>query len=251
MRRMKHDKLKVTRLSLLAVFALLLIIHSPFIVPASAAESSSSTALQQKVEQIKREIASKAAQMKQEVSSQIQNRAFVGQIQSIQGKTVTVLTARGLRTVKTDEYTLFQQGAKKNLTLKDIARNDYIAALGEVDETDVMTAKRIVEIGKPDIPKLSAFWGQVQSIRGGEITLLRNDNRTIRVATGPETSLRLGSDDASLADVRTGRFLITVGSPLDKDSTNSRFIYLLNPNGQFKIERPATSSATPSAAPKK
>lgn len=214
----------------------------------SPAPNKSLTEFQQKVEALKKEAASKAAELKNQVSKTIQNKAYIGQVLEAREKQITLQSVKGTRTINIDEYTLYQDTAKKGFSLKDIKKDDFLVALGDVDDKENLKAKKVIRTKQPSATEKYAVWGQVQAVVLGTITLVKQDDQKVSIKTDDKTLFGRGSDEASLSDLKTGNYVISVGSKLNNNTSISEFIYLLNPKGGLK--RSATASAAPSASPK-
>lgn len=242
------------------------------LTPASAQEASKSaglTPIQQKLEDLKKEIASKAAQIKSEISQKISNKAYIGVISSIQdsqtatgsaAKKITITTPQGSRVIQTNEYTIFEDkqsfstskttAKKTKLTIKDFKDGDFVAGLGDVDDTEVLIAKKLIKSKPPEKLDGPLVWGQIQSVNGSTIFVVNRDNKKVSLALDKDTELRVSTDEATIKEVVPGNFLISVGTAPENDKSVSDFVYLINPNGDLKIEKTASSSATPSVSPK-
>lgn len=218
----------------------------------SAQEASPGASVKEKIEALKKEVASKAAQLKTEVNKDLQNRAYVGNIKSINSNQITISTLSGNKTVKVNEYTVYRdetKSTKSTLDVKSLKENMYIAALGDVDDKLVLTAKRLV-ISKPiEVPQASYFWGQVQKKAGGSITIKPRDGTEITILTTDITSYQLGAEEASFIDVKVNKYLAGIGTVIKEKKTTADFLYLIPSTGYVKPEKKAASpSATPTKA---
>lgn len=220
-----------------------------FVFPIQAAQStpsaktaSPSSTLIQKLDALKKEIASKATQIKKEVHKKIENKAFVGTTMQIEKDSITLQTHQGVKTVLTNEYT-----KKSQFTLNDLSLNDFVAALGDVDDKGVLTAKKIIKFKKPQIDKSLLVWGQIQSANLGVINLKNKDKQIIKVLTSQETIFSLGGAEASFADAKLNKFIVAKGV-LKNNLVTADFIYILSKGGSIKPEK---KIATPSATTKK
>ena len=221
-----------------------------------ATPAASLTPIQQKLENLKQEIASKAAQIKSEISQKISNKAYAGVISQIQdqphatasAKLITLTTSKGNKVVSVNDFTIYQDSSnpKKAMTVKNFSQGDYVAALGDVDDNQLLTAKKLIKAKPPKVDTNQALWGQIQSVGTGTILLVNRDNKKINLAVD-NADFRVASDEATLRDVIPGNFLISLGTAVQNNRSVSDFIYLINPNGDLKIHV-ATPSASPSAS---
>jgi hypothetical protein len=153
-----------------------------------------------------------------------------------------------------NEYTEFQdQSPKKtkHLTKDDLIDNQsYIIALGDVDDKDILTAKRIIRITPPKFNK-KTVWGQIQSVNNSNIIIQTKDNKKVTLETSDDTFFDLNNQDASIKDVKQNKYLVAVGTGTDR--LDASYIHLIATTGYFKPQSSPTPSptASPSAKPKK
>ncbi len=251
---MRKYRVSRRQYTVVSIVFLLSTVYGLLFTNAQAASPSFSpnslTEFQQKVEIIKKDAASKAAVLKSTVSKTIQNKAFIGTITQINSKQIILQAAKGPRTVNTDEYTIFQDSSKKNIYFKDLKKDDFLISLGDVDDNQVLKAKKIIRSKLPVVSEKYVVWGQIQSILVGNLSLLKNDSQKITISTDGGTQMKFGNQEITLQNLKTANFIISVGSKLDNNSASAQFIYLLNPKGDLKIEKISTASATPSASSK-
>src|SRR3989344_1068464 len=160
--------------------ALFLILYSLFLTPVNAQvvatkSASQSASMVQKLDALKKEIASRAAQLKTEVTKKLENKMSLGSIQSIESSNKTnyqviVKATKGNQTVKANEYTFLQNGLSKvkksNLVFKDLEKDDVIVALGDVDDKQNLNAKKIIRLDKYEPVEVKSIFGQVESVNG-------------------------------------------------------------------------------------
>jgi hypothetical protein len=231
--------------------------------PVSAKDASpaaSLTPIQEKLQSLEQEIASKAAQIKSQISQKISNKAFMGVITSIQdnpsasasGKLITITTPKGNQLITVNDFTVYQDTttSKKPVTVKNFSQNDYVAALGDVDDKQVLAAAKLIKTKLPQNTASNMIWGQIQSVSSSQIQILDRDNKKILLALSSNTDIKVASDEATLKDIIPGNFLVSVGKLSSPTHQVSDFIYLTDPNGGQKIAS-ASATATPSASPNK
>lgn len=208
--------------------------------PVYAADSTPSADIRAKLEELKKEIASKAAQIKQQINRKLNDKAYVGSVKSTSDTSITLAADSGPRIVSINQDTVFESEikSKKKFSQATVSTEDYLAALGDTDETGVLTAKKIVLLKPNDTPK-TYLWGQIISISDKLITLRTNDFKNI-AATLPTT------DEAKLND-----FVILTGNKNKNDIFEAGFVYVI-PQGEFikpkKVVYPEPNrGATPAA----
>lgn len=235
-------------------FFLLIFFYFLFTVPYSyaatatqsaktASDSSKLATLKDKIEALKKEVASKAANLKLEINQKLQNKAFVGQVTEITNSKIAIENRAGAKIIVVDEYTLYQDTTaktkKKAVTQKDFAKGDYIASLGDVDDKNVMTAKKVTKLSKTnfDQKETQIVWGQVVSVNGHNITIKDSAGRKKEI-TASNAQFKLGTADSSILDAKVNKFLAAVVL-----RNNARFIYFIPSMGYIKPEKTASSSA--------
>lgn len=237
----------------LVFFSLIFNPKSLFLRQAYAQQPSSpSSTLVDKINALKQEIASKAANLKNEVSKKLQNKAYPGFISDISD---TQIKLGDGKKVLINEYTQFwnkltnkKRGA---LDVKELKVNDYIVALGDVDEKNELKAKLLVKTQALASDSSKLVWGVIQSVNGGQITLKTKEEKEQIIQTSPSTNFVLGNNEASILDAKKGRILVAKGK-MSTDRLSARFVYFIPSVGFVKPEKKAaTSSATPPAVPKK
>lgn len=222
-------------------------------VLAETKASTTSSSIVEKLNALKAEIASKAAKLKQEVNKRIENRAWIGVIKEKGATQITLTTMQGDRTVILNEYTIYQsKGKTATGSLKDFNVEDYIVAIGDVDDQNKLIAKKVIKTVRKTSNK-KIFWGQVQSLTSGQINLKGVDGNLTVVPTS-KTLYYLGNEEASIVDAKKDKFLVAVGTtPSSKESMAASMIYYIPSTGYFKPEKKVASpsgTTSPSATPK-
>lgn len=159
---------------------MIIIIISIIVSSTHAADSTPSAKIQSKLEDLKRDIASKAAKLKEAISQKLTNKAYVGTVENKQSfsanktaDSLTLVTKTGAKIVTINQDTI----SPRTLTLKD-----YVAALGDIDDTGVLTAKKVILLPPTNLPPKTFFWGQVASHSGNLLILKDKDFNTRSVS---------------------------------------------------------------------
>lgn len=230
-------------------FIIIIMLMVPFAYAADSSPSATlSPDLKIKLDDLKKEIASKAARLKQEMNRKLLNKAYVGIIKAKTETTLTLASKTGAKIVTINEDTVFeskikskpsQTGSKQKLSLKTLNEEDYIAALGDVDETQVLIAKKITLLPAPKETK-TYFWGQIISASNKLITVLERNQKNIAVSFS-DASVKKGDDAVTSDDLSLRDFVITTGVLNESGILHAEFIYIIPQGG---IIKPKT--ATPS-----
>lgn len=214
------------------------------IIPAAhATDSTPSADIKTKLEELKKEIASKAALLKQEVNRKLKDKAYIGKIKSKSDTSLTLATASGPKIVSINQDTVFDTNikSKQKFTPKTISEEDFVAALGDSDEIGVLTARKIILLKEVKDKQPKAFlWGQIISI-SGKLTTLKDSNLKNAAVVLP------GSPKVRLND-----FVILTGTNSSSDIFNAGFVFVYPQGGVLKTKKMASpsASATKSAAPR-
>lgn len=233
------------------IFCLLLlpnILNITYSIPsASADDSTPSASIKEKLKALQEEIASKAAQLKVEVSKKLQNRAYIGKIKEKSGDLLTLQIKTGQASVKTNQFTEFIGKGKS--TLKTLTADDYIAALGDVDDNGTLTAKRIIKLSSPETEK-KTFFGQITLVNDSVVKVFTKDEQVLSISLTDDTVLNKGKTSASLKDLQVGKNLIISGTTLKSGTIEASLIYVLPYSNILKPKDvatpvPASSEAQP------
>lgn len=213
-------------------FILLLIIFNSQLspLPVLAKESSTSATpsahLQSKLKALQEEIASKANELKQEISKKLQNKAFVGFVKTKSDNSLTLTTKSGIKNISVHEYTTYigKGDDKKNLTLKNISLENYLVVLGDVDETDTLTADKIIKPASP-APKKEIIFGFVKNLSQTSLTINDINQETKNYILDKKTVYRLGQKTGAFSGLKEGQKVIVVNLP-SGENLKARFIYI-------------------------
>lgn len=227
-----------------AFICTLYIVNFTFTKTASAADSTPSADIKIKLEELKKEIASKAAQLKKTVDQKLKDKAYVGMVKSSSDTSLTLAAESGPKMVSINQDTVFESQIKgrKKLSGKAISEDDYIAALGDIDETGVLTAKKIILLPSPNNEKPKTFlWGQIVSVSDRLATLKDREFKNVAASLPVSPTVKLND------------FVIITGNKNKNDIFETGFVYVIPQGGILKPRKIATPSAklaTPSATPK-
>ncbi|MBI4039002.1 hypothetical protein HY384_03525 [Candidatus Daviesbacteria bacterium] len=213
------------------------ILHLP--ISAYALDSTPSADIKIKLEELKREIASKAAKLKKEVNRKLKDKAYVGKVKTKSAQSATLAVGSGPKIISINQDTTFESKVGKNskFSQKSIAEEDYLAALGDIDETGVMTAKKIILL-PTNQPELKTYlWGQIISISDQLVTLKSRESKNIAVSL-PTTS-----------NVKLNDFVILSGNLGKNDIFKAEFASATAQKGFIKPKKIATPSASSKPSP--
>lgn len=226
-------------------FLAFLIVILFYIPQAYAADSTPSADIKAKLEALKKEIASKAAKLKQDVNNKLKDKAYVGKVKAKSTSSITLATKTGPKIVSLNQDTIFESNIKSKVkfTQKSIREEDYIAGLGDIDETGVLIAKKVILLETPSKEK-TYLWGQVLSISEKLVTIKDKELKN-QAVTNP-TDVKFSVND----------FVILTGNLGKNDIFGTDFAYIIPQGGILKVKKISSPSATlkpmstPSAKPR-
>lgn len=224
----------------LIINCLILLSITSYLLPtAKAAESSPSSSIKEKLQELQAQIASKAAKLKQEIDKKLQNKAYIGKVKSKSDNSITLAARTGPKIVSINQDTLFESTlkSKQKFSQKTLAEDDYLAALGDVDETGVLIAKKVILLPPPPAEIKTYLWGQVVSVSDKLITIKGKDLKNISITLPKNSTIKLN------------QFLILTGIFGENEILEAEFVHVIEKGGILK-PKTATSSASPSASAK-
>ena len=123
------------------------------------------------------------------------------------------------KVVSLNQDTVYESKLKgKKLSAKTLTEEDYLAALGDVDETGVLTAKKIILLPQPKAGQPLAdktyLCGQIISISDKLITLKDKDAKNVAVSLDSESIVKLNN------------FVILTGTKNKNEIFEAGFVYV-------------------------
>lgn len=230
-------------IKLFNIIFIIFIIVIIFIPSVRAADSTPSADIKSKLEELKKDIASKAAKLKQEIDKKLTNKAYTGKVKTKSKTSITVAGKTGPKIVSINQDTGFESRIKgKKYSRQLVAEEDYLAALGDIDETGVLIAKKIILLDpKPyTLTPKSYLWGQIVAVSEKLATLKDKEQKNIALSLPQQTN------------VKEGNFVILTASLGKNDIFEASFVYII-PQGSIlkpkKVATPSAQPATPSVKP--
>lgn len=205
---------------------------SPVYAIESSSSASMSADLKIKLKALQDQIASKASQLKAEVSESLKNKAYVGAIKSKSDTSLTVATRSGSKIITVNEFTQYSITGKnipKKPNLKNLEADDYIAALGDIDETGVLTARKIIKVTQDKEEEKQVIFGQAITLKNSTITIQNKDGQSTTLSVDDNTSFTSPKGESlDLSDIPLNKTLVAVGLRAKGEVLKARFIYLPN-----------------------
>lgn len=175
------------------VYSLILFLLLPVascLWPVYAADSTPSADIKIKLEELKKEIASKAAKLKQAVSQKLTNKAYVGKVENATETSATLFTKSGAKIITINQDTVFESRIKTKKKFTRLSPGDYVASLGDIDDTGVLTAKKIMLMPPPPQQK-NYLRGEIVSVSGSLVILADKNLKTHTVSLKKDFKLKL------------------------------------------------------------
>lgn len=223
----------------------------------SAAPTASPSAnLQTKLKALQEEIASKAAKLKQEVGKNLQNKAYIGLFDPDSNTSFKVSTVSSAKTVSINEFTQFSSlvklTSKAKLDLKSLAASDSVAALGDIDDNGVLTAKKVVKLAPLQPNEKQLIYGSVAEITNQTISIKDKLGKIISVKLSASTDFNQGPEISTLNKIKVNQTVLAIVEKSSESTYSARLIYSYPVANIFKT-KPASQSAvaSPSAQAKK
>lgn len=151
---------------LLAISNLLLVIglllNSPVGAqfPSPEASPAGEEVIDEKIKDVRDWAKEKAREMIEEAKKG-RKKAFVGKISEIANTNLVIDTHLGEKQAKTDEETKIIGLGKKEIEFEDLEIGSFVIAMGYLEETGVLNARRIVISKRPKVPARLVAFGKV------------------------------------------------------------------------------------------
>lgn len=188
-------------------FIMIIIVISIIFRPVYAVDSTPSASVQQKLEELKQEIASKASLIKQTISQKLQNKVYVGKITAKTTRSLELETKLGKKEVTTNEDTITPK--------KPLKVEDKVAVLGDIDDLETMHAKKIVLLTTINYKLKTYLWGKVITKDNFILTLQTKENKN-----------QVVSISKLKTQVKVGDFVIITAIKDKNDLLEAGFIYV-------------------------
>jgi hypothetical protein len=176
-----------------------------------AVNSTPSAKVQDKLEELKKEIASKSAsiasQLKSAVGQKLSDKIYYGQVITIETNHIYIQdSASETKVIKTGQDTKID---------KNIKEKSFIVALGDIDDTKSLVAKKVTASKTPR--NINYLWGKVISAKEN-----RRNDITIKNAEKKDIDVSLPKD----AKVKINDILILTGNTNKEGIFEADFVYV-------------------------
>lgn len=232
-------------ISLILILIFFTIISSSLPTAVSAQTSSPSADLQQKIDQLKQEIASKAAQLKNDINHKLQNRLIAGLVQSKTDSQIIITTTDKSQTALIDKFTDYEYGNLK----ESINKDDFVVALGDIDDKGNLLARRVVKQIPPVENAAQYVFGTIETASQSAVLIKEKDSSEGNFLINSDTNFKSDSGDFSVRSLTKDQTIILVANPGKSGTLIARFIYLVKeaPAVSASSTKPSSDSASVSA----
>lgn len=168
------------KVALFLVFTICYLLPTTSVLAVSSTEGAASKeattpAKKEQIKELRERLATRVAELRQTL-----RKAYNGEIKSISGKTIILVTASGERTIVTNEETLFFRigpAGRKKISLSDLKVGEKIAAFGQISQLEPLAGNQGELTARVIIAKVLPI-----NIEG-KVTAVDTENGTINVQT--------------------------------------------------------------------
>lgn len=210
-------------------------------------QASPSADLKSKLQALQQEIASRAAEMKNEVSKKLQNKAYIGTVKNKNSTSLILTVYNSQKNININEYTEYvikTKTYKGDEGLKNIPLDAAVACLGDIDDKGTLAAKRIVRLNTP-LPKLQTIvHGIITSLSNGNATVQTVHNDQFLISFDKNTNYQTGKNEGIFDDIRANKWVIVSGEATESGIILSNFVYIFPSALTGKIKTSTASSSS-------
>lgn len=230
---MRYLVLSIKLILVVLITTLYFILYTQYSTPTHAADSSPSADIKAKLEELKAEIASKAAQLKQEINKKLQNKAYLGIVKTKSETALTLVSKNGLKMVTINQDTVYESSGKSKFSFKTLSEDNLVAALGDIDDTGVLTAKKLVLISQSKTEPILSIWGKTLTVSDETVTIKNREEKSIAVYITDETKIIKDSEEIT-TDQLENRDTVVISGWKDKiGNIEARTIFVLTRNNKL------------------
>lgn len=172
--------------------------------------------------------------VQEKIDTILQNpKAFIGVITDITDQTFQIRNEEGqIQQVSLSDNTNYTKpDASDDITLEDIAIGDYQAALGYLENSEVLSATRVLIVDEPGQITRKSLLGSVSDIANSSLTVTTFDN-SYEVVYGRYTDILMLDGDEIIetdaTDVEDGDEIIIIGNLEDDGTVDAYHIQIVN-----------------------
>lgn len=143
-----------------------------------------------------------------QIKSGVAKKGFVGSITAKQDASLTITNLKSQpRTVIATTETVIKLANGKDGTLADLKLNDFAIAMGDVDSTNKMTAKRIVIFTSAPSDKRQSYFGTITKTTSNSFTIKTPKGETLDLKVSAGTKY---NDKFKFSDLKVDSKVVVV-----------------------------------------
>jgi len=193
----------------------------------------------------------------QEIKEKKKIKVYAGTIKGILAKTISLETKNGTKTARiSDQTKITFDSQSKEPKLENILVGQFAVALGEIDQSKIMTPKTLQIFSNPPVIKRKAVFGIVKSITLNSITIVHQaKGEETKINFDTQTKIKTTQEEAKLQDIKVGWKVALVGIQSTSGEILAKEVLLIPQDFSYLIKKfegkasgsatqPATTSAT-------
>lgn len=211
----------------LSIFHCQLSISSAYATDSSESASPSAE-IRAKLKSLQAEIASRAAEIKTEVTKKLQNKFYLGTIKSKDNQTLSLATITSTKNININEFTEYIIKSKSYTGsdgLKNIAIDNVVATLGDIDDKGILNAKRVIKLTTPLPTEKKVVSGLIVSTSSDSAKLQTAQKDQYQITFDKKTAYQTGKSESDFSDIKQNRRLIVVGENVG-EKLLAKFVYI-------------------------
>lgn len=249
MKGIRYQVLSIRLISTLLVLFSLLVTGYWLLVTKIVAQSPTPTP-DEKVEEIREAVRERVQETRAD-----QKKAFVGEISEITDSTLALETHLGENQVRAGEETIIIGLEKDEIDFEDLEIGSFAIAMGYIEETGILDARRIVIDQKPKVAARLIAFGEVTDKSSEEkiLTVKHPQKGTVYMVEVTEkteitTKVEGEIETIKYEEINVGDFLAAVGTPAEENenSLTAKIIHVISSLAEGLEKATPTPEATPS-----
>jgi len=150
----------------------------------------------------------------QEIKEKNKIKVYAGTIKGILGTSINLETKNGNKIVKIDNQTRITfDSPSKEPKLENILVDQFAIALGELDQSKIMTAKTLQIFSSQPLVKRKAIFGIIKSVDHESIVIVHQiKGEETKINFSPQTKIKTAQGELKIADLKIGGKVAIVGT---------------------------------------
>lgn len=209
---------------------------------ADTKSASASASILGKLQELKTEISSKAAILETQISQKLQNRTYVGTIKSLKNNSWSLNSLSGQQQVRVNQDTTFLANGKQ-ATQSAFTTGDFVAALGDVDDNEVLTATQVVKLNPSDQLERQVISGQISQVNTNSVQIVPENKKTLTITIDDLTTYQIPAGEVKVDNLAVNNKVMAVIEKSKDGNWLARLIFILPP------KQPTTPTQASASSP--